>query len=174
MILTGSEIKKAIRKGSITITPFSAGLLNPNSYNYRLGNLLTEVTDAVVDAKIRQSLQRITIPEEGYVLQPGKLYLGHTLETIGSADYVVSLIGRSSVGRLGLFLQITADLGQLGKAHRWTLEMKVVQPLRIYPGMRIGQLSFWKPSGATPELYQNGYASFNQPQLSMLYERLQV
>jgi dCTP deaminase len=110
-----------------------------------------------IDTRRQPVAKRIEIPETGYVLQPGRLYLGHTYERIGSTHFVPSLIGRSSLGRLGLFLQITADLGHLGTYHKWTLEMTVVQPLRIYPKMRIGQVSFWEPQGV-PALAVASYA----------------
>ena len=129
MILTGLEIQKQVKLGRIHISPFIEEHVNPNSYNYRLDKDLLEITDSSIDPKLETKYKSISIPEEGYLLHPGRLYLGSTVEEIGSNFYVTSLIGRSSVGRLGLFLQITADLGQLGAKHRWALELKVVQPL---------------------------------------------
>lgn len=146
MILSGNRIEEEVAKGQIKLDPFKVGLLNPNSYNYRLGEELRIIPDDI-DVRTEPVTNVIILPEEGFVLQPGVLYLGHTYERIGSTHYVPSLIGRSSLGRLGLFLQITADLGHLGTYHKWTLEMTVVQPLRIYPKMRIGQVSFWEPDG---------------------------
>ncbi len=154
MILTGSKIETEVAKGHIKIDPFDKQLVNPNSYNYRLGDQLL-VMPGLIDAKQQPKTQEIRIPEEGYVLQPNTIYLGYTYESIGSDLYVPSLIGRSSLGRLGLFLQITADLGNLGTYHKWTLELKVVQPLRVYHKMRIGQVSFWKPDGI--EMLEKGY-----------------
>lgn len=146
MILTGSQITAAVRDGSITITPFNDDLVNPNSYNYRLAEELL-ILEPNLDIRKQPRIRRVTIPPEGIVLQPHTTYLGSTVEEIGSTEFVPSLIGRSSLGRLGLFLQITADLGHIGTHHRWTLELTVVQPLRVYPNMRIGQVSFWKPVG---------------------------
>jgi dCTP deaminase len=156
MILTGPKIQAEVAKGHIQISPFKAELLNPNSYNYRLGTELL-IMPGTIDTRRQPVANRIAIPDTGYVLQPGTLYLGHTYERIGSTHFVPCLIGRSSLGRLGLFLQITADLGHLGTYHRWTLEMTVVQPLRIYPKMRIGQVSFWEPT-AIPAQSFAGYA----------------
>lgn len=147
MILTGKSITQGIARNTINIVPFEEDLVNPNSYNYRLGDELLVMNAPVLDIRQQPTITRIIIPEEGYVLQPGTVYLGHTYETIGSTLYVPSLIGRSSLGRLGLFLQITADLGHIGTCHRWTLELKVVQPLRVYSKMRIGQVSFWQAEG---------------------------
>jgi dCTP deaminase len=147
MILTGQAIQDEVKNGAITIEPFEPDLVNPNSYNYRLGDELLVLGDSVLDIRKQPTTTLLTIPEEGFVLQPGVVYLGHTYEAIGSNEYVPSLIGRSSLGRLGLFLQITADLGHIGTHHKWTLELKTVQPLRVYAGMRVGQVSFWQASG---------------------------
>ncbi|UIX34281.1 dCTP deaminase [Streptomyces sp. GQFP] len=162
MILTGPAIRESVEAGRITIAPFDADLLNPNSYNYRLGRTLKQIISDPTDPTRPAETAVIELPEEGYVLRPGVVYLGATVETLGSAEFVTSLIGRSSLGRLGMFLQISADLGQLGPAHRWTLEIKVVQPLRVYPEMRIGQVSFWAPVGGRL-LYTGHYAHISEP-----------
>jgi dCTP deaminase len=105
-------------------------------------------------------------------LQPKKLYLGSTVEEIGSDHFVTQLIGRSSVGRLGLFLQITASLGHVGSKHCWTLELKVVQPLRIYPNMKIGQVSFWKMDGVDMIDYNGKYQKYSLPHISEFYKEI--
>jgi dCTP deaminase len=138
MILTGSEIHKQVSNNKIHIKPFDEQQINPNSYNYRLGDNLVEILDMPIDPMNKTTTRAIEFNEDGYVLNPNKLYLANTYEEIGSSSYVTSLIGRSSLGRLGLFLQITADLGHLGAKHSWTLELKVIQPLRIYPRILIG------------------------------------
>lgn len=148
MILTGAAIAAAVEAEEITIDPFLPALLNPNSYNYRLGTALKVIDSGELDAAVRQRPTLIEIPADGFVLRPGRVHLGVTVETIGSEVYVPSLIGRSSMGRLGVFLQVSADLGNLGAIHRWTLEMVATQPVRVYAGMRIGQVTFWCPEGA--------------------------
>ncbi|MFJ4800908.1 MULTISPECIES: dCTP deaminase [Streptomyces] len=162
MILTGPAIREAVANGTITIDPFEPELLNPNSYNYRLGDQLQELTSRPADPTVPARTRAIDLSDGGFVLQPGTVYLGTTVETIGSEDFVTSLIGRSSLGRLGCFLQISADLGQLGAVHRWTLEITVVQPLRIYPGMRVGQVSFWRPAGHRSP-YRGHYGTLSVP-----------
>ncbi|MFE3455986.1 hypothetical protein ACFXKD_00460 [Nocardiopsis aegyptia] len=147
MILTGLEIARERAANRLHIEPYIPENINPNSYNYRLGPVLRTHSSDVIDSLGSQPLKEFVIPAEGVVLLPNRIYLGTTLEEIGSDHYVTTLIGRSSIGRLGLFVQYAADLGNLGAAHCWTLEIKVVQPLRIYPGMKIGQVSFWKPQG---------------------------
>jgi dCTP deaminase len=147
MILTGSAIGQAVDRGEICLDPFDRMLLNPNSYNYRLGSILRTDMRAILDPLEEPELAEQRIPEGGITLDPKRLYLGTTLERIGSTEYVPTLIGRSSLGRLGLFLQVSADLGQLGAIHQWTLELVAVQPIHIYAGMVIGQVSFWHAYG---------------------------
>ena len=173
MILTGNQITKEVEKGSIFIDPFHPAQVNPNSYNYRLGKKLRVAKTIAFDASNPNDWEDIIIPKSGYILQPGKLYLGSTVETIGSDTFVPSLIGRSSLGRLGLFLQITADLGHIGTKHKWTLELEVVQPLKVYPNMIIGQVSFWQTEGLEllhGSIYReqnHSYADFSDPHGSM-------
>jgi len=171
MILSGLKIQSEIAKGNIDIYPFKKELLNPNSYNYRLGKILYEISDDVIDPKIKSNYKEIVLTKKGYVLKPNKLYLASTKEKIGSKKYVTQLIGKSSMGRLGLFLQITAPLGHVGCYHNWTLELKVVQPLRVYPNMKIGQVTFWKVHGKRLDTYEIGkYNKHDKPYVSMFYK----
>lgn len=156
MILTGHEIARAVGAGEVTIDPFDVRQLNPNSYNYHLGDQLMLVGSQgrIVDD--------VRIPNSGYLLEPDRLYLGNTREMIGSERYVPTLNGRSSLGRLGLFLNVSADLGNLGAVHRWTLELVCVQPLMIYPYMSIGQACFWSTIG--PAITYGGiYGAHSEP-----------
>lgn len=160
MILTGREITAGVNSGDITIAPFDPVNVNPNSYNYRLSETLQVCSNAPLDAHVPVEWHEQLIPSTGFKLEPHRLYLGVTLETIGSHKFVTSLIGRSSIGRLGMFLTTSADLSNLGPPHRWTLEIKVVQPLLVYPRMKIGQVSFWQPLGEIPQ-YVSPYTGFN-------------
>lgn len=169
MILSGLKIKEEVEKGNINISPFNDCLLNPNSYNYRLGEEILEIDDEVIDPKKETHYKKIKLTDEGYLLKPNKLYLGSTLERIGSSKYVTQLIGRSSIGRLGLFLQVTAPLGHVGCNHNWTLELKTVQPLRVYPRMKIGQVTFWVIDG-DKVLYDGEYTSYMSPHVSKYYK----
>lgn len=163
MILTGAAIQLAVEQGQITIDPFEPDLLNPNSYNYRLGPVVKVLDRPILDARADTSAARdVEIPAAGLVLTPRRVYLGSTVEVIGSDEYVTSLIGRSSLGRLGVFLQVSADLSQLGAIHRWTLELVVAQPVRLYAGMRVGQVSFWHPEGDRMA-YTGYFGSFDAP-----------
>jgi dCTP deaminase len=164
MILTGSKIKDEIKKGNIFIAPFSEDQINPNSYNYRLGSSI-KVFDKFEDSKA--IFREIKIPKEGYILETKKMYLATTKEIIGSSKYAMSLIGRSSMGRYGLFLQVSANLGHTTSQHKWTLEIVATIPIKLYPGMIIGQVSFWKNHGAIKK-YNGQYGHLNHPQESFL------
>jgi dCTP deaminase len=150
MILTGSAIVQAVRAREIEIDPFDLVFLNPNSYNFHLFREIIRI-----DPAVQRSItgDTFTIDDRGILLEPGKLYLAATEEVIGSSKYAMTLLGRSSMGRLGLFINITADLGHAGSVSRWTLELTVVQPLRVYGGMTLGQVAFWSQCGLPSEYF---------------------
>ncbi|WP_455834127.1 dCTP deaminase [Pseudarthrobacter siccitolerans] len=162
MILTGPEIRRQVSRHRIVISPFRDEFVNPNSYNYGLGSTILKSNHQLFDTAATPEWETLHIGVTGIVLRPGRLYLGHTQETLGSEEFVTSLLGRSSLGRLGLFLQVTADLGHQGAIHQWTLEMHCVQPIRVYAGMRIGQVSFWAPTGPA-QAYAGEYARHSLP-----------
>ena len=134
MMLSGKEIEKKLGK-DIVIEPFNKNQLNPNSYNLKLHNELLIYDEDILDMKKENKTKTIIIPEEGLVLEPGKLYLGRTVEYTETNNYVPMLEGRSSIGRLGLFIHVTAGFGDVGFKGYWTLEIFCVQPIRIYPSV---------------------------------------
>lgn len=168
MILTGKKIEEEVANGRIIINPFDKAQLNPNSYNFTLGNTLKIYKNLILDPKIKNETEVIVIPKDGIVLEQNKLYLGHTLEVMGSNDYVPIIRGRSSTGRLGLFIHITSDLIDIGSINQWTLMLHAVQKVRVYPGMLIGQVTFWKISGAI-NLYNGKYQGSIGPRESEIY-----
>src|SRR5229473_8470726 len=109
MILTGPQIQSAVAEREIVIRPFRKRQLAPNSYDFRLGDRCCVYTSKTLDAAKENKTRTFTIPKHGLVLQPNHLYLVNTEETMGSAHYVPIIRGRSSVGRLGVFIDITAD-----------------------------------------------------------------
>ncbi len=168
MILTGNEILKNVQEKKIIIDPFNESQLNPNSYNFTLGNKLMVYNNYVLDAKKDNEVREIEIPESGITLASGTVYLGCTQEVIGS-DYFVPIIrGRSSIGRLGLFINITADLIDIGSISQLTLQLNAVQPVTIYPGMQIGQVTFWTPCGKIKK-YDGRYSGSKGPVPSKMY-----
>ena len=168
MILSGKEIEKQLNR-KIFIDPFRPGQLNPNSYNLRLHNKLLVYDEDVLDMKTPNKVKEMEIPPEGLTLEPNKLYLGRTLEYTRTEDYVPMLEGRSSVGRLGLFIHVTAGFGDVGFSGYWTLEIFCVQPVRIYAGVEICQIYYHTIDGEY-ERYNSGKYQLNQGiQPSLLY-----
>ncbi len=139
MILTGPEIEKRLGK-DILIEPYDKKYLNPNSYNLRLSEDLLVYTDPTLDMKRDNPAQPLKIPSEGLLLVPGRLYLGRTIEYTETKKLVPMLEGRSSIGRLGLFVHVTAGFGDVGFKGFWTLEMHCVHPIRVYAGVPICQI----------------------------------
>ena len=169
MILSGKEIER--RMGNeIIIKPFNKSQLNPNSYNLRLADELMIYDLHELDMKKKNSGHLIKIPEEGYLLEPNKLYLARTMEYTKTECFVPMLEGRSSVGRLGLFIHVTAGFGDVGFSGYWTLEMFCVQPIRIYSGVEICQIYFHTVLG-TADKYDSGkYQNNKGIQTSLLYK----
>jgi dCTP deaminase len=168
MILTGKEIEKQVKKGRIQIEPFDKSQINPNSYDFRLGPRVKYYVNEILDPKVRQDVIEEIIPKDGYILYPGRIYLGHTFEVMGSDYYVPIIRGRSSTARLGLFVHVTADMIDIGSHNQWTLQLYPVQPLKIYPYTLIGQVTFWKPYGEKV-LYNGKYQGSMGPQESKIY-----
>ena len=170
MILSGKEIHQQVENGTISIDPFNSDQLNPNSYNLRLHSDLLVYDSDVLDMKEKNSTSPLTIPDEGLLLEPQKLYLGRTIERTATDKYVPMLEGRSSVGRLGLFIHITAGFGDIGFDGFWTLEIFCVQPIKIYANLEICQI-FYHTIDGDYDLYRSKkYQSNRGVQPSMLYK----
>lgn len=142
MILSNRQIAQAIKDGSIVIDPLDWKQLNPNSYNLRLAPQLITYDDVVLDMCREPRVERHVIPPEGMVLYPGRLYLGLSLEYTETHNYVPMIEGRSSIGRLGMAIHITAGFGDKFFSGRWTFEITVVHPLRIYAGVEAAQICY--------------------------------
>ena len=142
-ILLHSEIVDNYNQNKIVIEPYNPEQVGPNSYDVRLSNVLRVYKPGtVLDCKKDNPTTTVLIPQEGYVLQPGILYLGSTVEKIGSDYFIPMYEGRSSMARLGLVSHLSAGFGDLAFKSFWTTEITVVHPIRIYSNMRIGQVYF--------------------------------
>lgn len=169
MILSGKEILRHMGQ-DIIIEPFDEKRINPNSYNLSLANELLVYDNEVLDMKTPNPVRKIIIPENGLLLEPNKLYLGRTNEYTKTEKYVPMLEGRSSTGRLGLFIHVTAGFGDIGFAGFWTLEMFCVQPVRIYPNVEVCQIYYHDIKGDY-DLYKSGkYQNNTGIQQSLMYK----
>src|SRR4249919_1887169 len=147
MILSDKRILEEIEKGTIKIEPYDRACLGSNSYDVHLGKVLATYREHILDAKKHNEIEYFEIPQEGFVLQPGTLYLGVTEEYTETHAHVPFLEGKSSTGRLGIDIHATAGKGDVGFCNTWTLEISVAQPVRIYYGMPIGQLIYFVVAG---------------------------
>mgnify|MGYP003192700780 CR=1 FL=1 len=170
MILTGDEIKRKVQEGTIVIEDFSEERLGPNSYNLRLGPELMVYREVILDPKRENRTRKIIIPPEGLVLDAWKLYLGRTMEYTATDAYVPMLEGRSSWGRLGLFVHVSAGFGDIGFSGNWTLEIIPSRRIRIYPGMEIAQIYYHTPEGNTAMMYNGKYQGSRDVVASRIFE----
>jgi dCTP deaminase len=155
MILSDKRILEEIEKETIKIQPYNRQYLGSNSYDVHLGKHLATYQDKTLDAKKHNLIDHFEIPEEGYVLQPGELYLGVTEEYTETHVHVPFLEGKSSTGRLGIDIHATAGKGDVGFCGNWTLEISCKIPVRIYKGMPIGQLIYFPVDGEVDVKYNS-------------------
>lgn len=175
MIWSDKKILAAIDRGEIVIEPFDRAKLGTNSYDVHLGKYLAHYKDHILDARKHNEIETFEIPEEGYVLHPNTLYLGVTLEYTETHSSVPFLEGKSSVGRLGIDIHATAGKGDVGFCNHWTLEISCTHPVRVYPGMPIGQLIYFAVEGDIENYYNKKVgAKYNtrtdQPVESMMWK----
>ena len=175
MILSDIEILKEIEKGNILIEPYDRKYLGTNSYDVHLSKYLAVYEDKELDARKHNKIREVLIPEEGFVLQPGTLYLGSTLEYTETLAHVPFLEGKSSMGRLGIDIHATAGKGDVGFCNHWTLEISCIHPVRVYAGMPVGQLIYFCVQGDIQNLYnKKSSAKYTQrtakPMESMMWK----
>jgi len=171
MILSGHEIRSQLGR-NIVIQPFEESRLNPNSYNLSLHDELMVYDEVVLDMRKDNRVRRVPIPPEGLVLNPNQLYLGRTAERTETRNLVPMIEGRSSIGRLGLFVHVTAGFGDVGFCGYWTLEMFAIQHVRIYAGVPICQIFYHDIRGSFDEYASNKYQHNTDIQPSLLFREL--
>lgn len=172
MILTGKEIKKRLNQ-DIVIRPFNEDQLNPNSYNLRLHDELMIYKSDILDTKEKNETSTIIIPEDGYVLEPGQLYLARTEEYTETFGLVPMLLGRSSIGRLGITVHITSGFGDIGFCGYWTLQLTCIKKVKIYPHMKICQIFYHDVMGEYDTYTSKKYQGSDGIMPSQLYKELQ-
>ena len=151
MVLSDRTIRRLLDEGRIGIEPYEQALVQPSSVDVRVDRYFRVFRNSrypFIDVKTNQEdlTEIVEVAEdEAFILHPGEFVLGSTLERITLPDDVVGrLDGKSSLGRLGLLIHSTAGFIDPGWDGHVTLELSNVAnlPITIYPGMKIGQLSF--------------------------------
>lgn len=183
MILSDRKIKEEMSQGNITIGNYVEKHINPNSYDMTLaptckvyvGSAIHDITSlkldenktleylefkqyckALIELDCKKSNRtfEFNIPEEGFVLQPNHLYLYGCNETIGVKGTIcATVMGKSSLGRLGLDIHVCAGFVDSGFEGSLVLEMRTIYPLRIYPNQKICQIKFERVEGIVEESY---------------------
>jgi len=189
MMLSGLEIDEHVQRGKrlvkqqlfpvepyLVIDSYEEKRLNPNSYNLRLSSKLLVNSrhqgDEPLDMKVEPVFSEVEIPESGLMLSPGGLYLGSTVEYTESHGLVPRIDGRSSVGRLGICVHVTAGFGDVGFCGTWTLEITCVRPVRIYPNVEICQISYETISSKHVPYDSDKYQHQEGPKISELWKEL--
>jgi len=178
MILSDASIEAAVAAGDIVIEPFDRKQLGTNSYDVRLAKTIAWYAGThILDAKEENDVFYHEIPEEGYVLLPNRLYLGVTEEYVGSSKYVPILDGKSSAGRLGISVHVTAGRGDVGFFNHWTMEIFVIQAVRVYAGMPLGQFIFYESTPVNVPYDQKPSAKYHgrekKPKPSMMWKNFE-
>lgn len=162
MVLSDASIRKALAEGRISINPFDEADLQPSSVDLHIDRyfrVFRNHTAPYIDPKLDQEdlTELVEVDtDEAFVLHPGEFALGSTLEMVRLGDDIVArLEGKSSLGRLGLLIHSTAGFVDCGFEGHLTLELSNVAnlPIRLYPGMKIGQISFLEMTTAAEHPY---------------------
>jgi dCTP deaminase len=162
MIFSDRSIKEAVAAGRIVIDPYDAEMVQPSSVDLRCDSRFRVFQNhryPLIDPKAPQEdlTDSVTATEnDPFILHPGEFVLGSTREIVGLADDIVArLEGKSSLGRIGLLIHSTAGFIDPGFRGQVTLELSNVAnlPIAIYPGMKIGQVSFYQLSTAAEHPY---------------------
>ena len=159
MLLSDRDIRAEIDAGRVSLDPWDPAMIQPSSVDVRLDKFFRlfdnhkyQVIDPAQDQADLTRLVEVD-PQEGFVLHPGEFVLGSTLETVSLPDDLAARVeGKSSLGRLGLLTHATAGFVDPGFTGHVTLELSNVAtlPIMLWPGMKIGQLAFFRLSSAPP------------------------
>ncbi|MGE3770235.1 MAG: dCTP deaminase [Bdellovibrionales bacterium] len=169
MILTGPQIAEEHAAGRIKLEPFIPAQVSQTSYDLTLGADVIRYTDPVLDPKKPPQYEKITMTADGLAMKAGDFLLGHSAETVGSDHFAAIVHGRSRVARMGLFVHVTSDLIHTGSHGHITFQLFATLPVTIYPGMQIGQVTFWVPKGEI-SLYRGKYHGAQGPKVSEIYK----
>jgi len=187
VILSDRDLRTELAAGRIIIEPFDESCVQPSSVDIKVHHLFRVFrnhTAGIIDVKkdMTDLTELVDIPLDGvFILHPGEFVLGSTLERVAVPnDLVARVEGKSSLGRLGLLIHSTAGFIDAGFDGHVTLELANVAnlPITLYPGMKIGQISFMKMTSPAEKPYGSGakgskYQGQRGPTPSRYFENFQ-
>jgi dCTP deaminase len=165
VLLSDKDIRAAIDSGRIALDPYDPAMVQPSSVDVRIDRYFRVFENhryPHIDPSVEQAeLTRLVEPdgEEPFILHPGEFVLGSTYEVVSLPDDVSArLEGKSSLGRLGLLTHSTAGFIDAGFSGHVTLELSNVAtlPIKLWPGMKIGQLCFFRLTSPAEAPYGSG------------------
>lgn len=162
-MLTYDQILKEIKDNRIIIDPFNESQLGPNSYDVRLAPSIHRILDNQLNIKSPYTVEHNVIQPSGFMLMPGELYLGVTVERTVTHHHIPLYEGRSTTARYFISSHQTAGFGDIGFDGHWTLEITVQRPTIVYPMMKIGQIAFIEPTGQISKYYKGQYLNSTSP-----------
>jgi dCTP deaminase len=167
VLLSDRDIRKEIESGRVGLEPYEAGMVQPSSIDVRIDRYFRVFENhryPHIDPSVEQpDLTRLVEPpgDEPFILHPGEFVLASTYEVVTLPDDIAArLEGKSSLGRLGLLTHSTAGFIDAGFSGHVTLELSNVAtlPIKLWPGMKIGQLCFFRLSSPAEQPYGSGAA----------------
>ena len=165
-MLNQEAIKKELNKN--ICVDRGADNIGENFITVTLGDTLKVYDTPLLDVKQENKFKTISIPEEGLLLEPNKLYLGRTNEYTKTYNYVPLLSGLNELATLGVEIHITAGFGDNGFEGTWTLEIICANPTILYPNMPIGRLYYYPLIGDASIEYKGKYLGQIDPTESRL------
>ena len=187
MLLSDRDIRAELDAGRVALEPFDEAMIQPSSIDFRLDKFFRVFENHryphIDPAQDQSDLTRMveTVGEEPFILHPGEFVLGSTYEVVSLPDDIAARVeGKSSLGRLGLLTHATAGFVDPGFSGHVTLELANVAtlPIKLYPGMKIGQLCFFRLSSPAEhpygsEKYGSRYQGQRGPTASRSFQKFQ-
>lgn len=187
MLLSDRDIRAELDAGRVALEPFDEAMIQPSSIDFRLDKFFRVFENHryphIDPAQDQSDLTRMveTVGEEPFILHPGEFVLGSTYEVVSLPDDIAARVeGKSSLGRLGLLTHATAGFVDPGFSGHVTLELANVAtlPIKLYPGMKIGQLCFFRLSSPAEhpygsQKYGSRYQGQRGPTASRSFQKFQ-
>ena len=152
-MLSGEEIKRRMRIGDIVIKNPDLIVINPNSVNLTLNEVMGYYVEPILDTKIDNLVETVVLDDDGIVLYPNQIYVARTNEWTETENLVPMMSGRSSLGRNGLHVHCSAGMGGIGYKGYWHMGIRPKLPIRIFKDMKCCQIYYYTVEGLITQKY---------------------